>query len=396
MATGCLSVPQTPAFPGLAGFAGEWFQTGRWPHAAVDFSGRRVVVIGTGSSAIQAIPLIAAQADAVTVFQRTPNFSIPARNAPLDPQVERRVKADYAAFRRQARESSGGFVVPVTGLPALEVAPEVRRREYEARWQRGGLGFNQAFTDLMTRKAANDTAADFFRDKIRSIVREPDVAELLCPRDYPLGTKRICVDTDYHATFNQEHVTLVDLRREPIAMITQGGVRTTADEYEFDSLVFATGFDAMTGALARIDIRGRGGVPLREVWAAGPRSYLGLAVAGFPNLFTVTGPGSPSVLSNMLVSIEQHVDWIAGCLAFLGERGLRTVEATAEAQDAWVAHGNEVANATLYPLATSWYMGAHIPGKPRVFMPYVGGVGAYRVKCDEIVARNYEGFVLTG
>jgi cyclohexanone monooxygenase len=396
MATGTLSVPQAPAFPGLEEFGGAWFQMGRWPHGGVDFSGQRVGVIGTGSSAIQAIPIIAAQAAAVIVFQRTPNFSIPAHNAPLTPEHERRVKAEYAMFRQRARRSRAGFVVPTTGLPALEVAPEVRQREYEARWERGGLGFQQTFTDLMTRQAANDTAAEFFRDKIRAVVREPDVAELLCPKDYPIGTKRICVDTDYYATFNQEHVTLVDLRREPIGRITPRGVQTTEREYEFDSLVFATGFDAMTGALRAIDIRGRGGVPLREEWEAGPRSYLGLAVAGFPNLFTVTGPGSPSVLSNMMVSIEQHVDWIADCLAHLHERGLRTIEATAEAQDAWVAHGNEVANATLYPLAKSWYMGANIPGKPRVFMPYVGGVGEYRVKCDEIAGRGYEGFALSG
>jgi cyclohexanone monooxygenase len=270
-----------------------------------------------------------------------------------------------------------------------------RRREYEARWARGGLGFTAAFTDLLTSRNANDTAAEFFRGKIRELVRDPAVAAALSPRDYPVGTKRMCVDTDYYATFNRDNVTLVELRTSPIEAITPAGLRTRGAEYALDSLVFATGFDAMTGALLAIDIRGRGGRSLREKWADGPRSYLGLAIAGFPNLFTITGPGSPSVLSNMIVSIEQHVDWIADCLAHLAAHGLDTIEATAAAEDAWGAHVDEVGRGTLYPLANSWYVGANIPGKPRVFMPYVGGVGVYRQRCDEIAARGYEGFALT-
>ena len=396
MATGCLSSAQVPAFPGLESFAGTTYHTGHWPHSEVDFTGQRVGVIGTGSSAIQSIPIIARQAASLVVFQRTPNFSVPARNGPLDPEFERRVKAGYAEFRRQARESRVGYVVPVNQESALAVSPEVRQREYEMRWQRGGLGFAAAFTDLLTRKEANDTAAEFFRDKIRATVRDPAVAEALLPKDYPLGTKRICVDTDYYDTFNRDNVSLVDLRGEPIEAITPRGVRTRVTEYELDSIVFATGFDAMTGALLNIDIRGRGGSTLRQKWADGPRTYLGIAIAGFPNLFTITGPGSPSVISNMMVSIEQHVDWIADCLAHMQSHDLQTIEATAEAEDAWVAHVNEVANATLYPLARSWYTGANIPGKPRIFMPYVGGVGAYRKNCDDIAARNYEGFTLTG
>ncbi|HLL51321.1 MAG TPA: NAD(P)/FAD-dependent oxidoreductase, partial [Thermomicrobiales bacterium] len=311
MATGCLSTSRIPAFSGLESFAGTTYHTSHWPHTDVDFTSQRVGVIGTGSSAIQSIPIIARQAATLVVFQRTPNFSVPAWNAPLDPAYERQVKADYAEFRRQARESRAGFVVPVTGQSALAVSPEERQREYESRWQRGGLGFGQAYTDLLTQQEANDTAADFFRAKIHAIVRDPAVAEALVPKDYPLGTKRICVDTDYYDTFNRDNVTLVDLRSEPIEAITPRGVRTRAAEYEFDSIVFATGFDAMTGALLNIDIRGRGGITLREKWADGPRTYLGIAIAGFPNLFTITGPGSPSVLSNMMVSIEQHVDWIA-------------------------------------------------------------------------------------
>ncbi|HSB40653.1 MAG TPA: NAD(P)/FAD-dependent oxidoreductase [Methylomirabilota bacterium] len=394
MATGCLSEPQVPDFEGLETFEGKWYHTGQWPHEGVDFTGLRVGVIGTGSSAIQSIPIIAQQATHLFVFQRTPNYSMPAQNAPLDPEYERWVKEHYADFRRQARESRVGFVVERSGDSALAVPAEEREREYEKRWRRGGLGFSAAYTDLLVSKEANDTAAEFFRAKIRSIVRDPAVADLLCPRDYPLGTKRLCVDTGYYATFNRGNVTLVDVRTAPVEAITPKGVRTSKAEYEVDALVFATGFDAMTGALLDIDIRGRGGRRLREEWAAGPRTYLGLAIAGFPNLFTITGPGSPSVLSNMIVSIEQHVDWIADCLAYLREHGHATIEPTAEAQEAWVQHVSDVGHMTLYPRAPSWYMGANIPGKPCVFMPYIGGVGVYRQKCDEVAAKGYDGFAL--
>ncbi len=394
MATGCLSAAQVPSIPGVETFGGSWYHTGRWPHEGVDFTGQRVGVIGTGSSAIQSIPIIAAQAAHLYVFQRTPNFSVPARNAPLDPAYERTVKSRYAEFRRQARESRVGFVVERSDDSALAVPADVREREYEKRWQRGGLGFSATYVDLLTDQAANETAAEFFRAKIRSIVRDPAVAETLVPRDYPIGTKRLCVDTEYYATFNRDNVTLIDIRTDPIEAITPGGLRTRARTFELDSLVFATGFDAMTGALLSVDIRGRGGETLRRKWEAGPRTYLGLAVAGFPNLFLVTGPGSPSVLSNMIVSIEQHVDWIADCIASLDRGGRATIEPTVDAEDAWVAHVNDLGDMTLYPRANSWYMGANVPGKPRVFMPYVGGVGTYRKTCDEIAARGYEGFVL--
>jgi cyclohexanone monooxygenase len=394
MATGCLSDAQVPDIEGRESFAGPWYHTGRWPHEGVDFTGQRVAVIGTGSSAIQSIPLIAKQAAHVFVFQRTPNYSMPAHNAPLDQDYEQRVKERYTEFRREARESRVGFVIDRAGDSALAATPAERRAEYERRWARGGLGFGFSYADILTSPEANDTAAEFFRSKIRSIVRDPAVAETLVPRDYPLGTKRLCVDTDYYATFNRENVTLVDLRKTPIAAITPKGVRTTECQYEADSLVFATGFDAMTGALLKMDIRGRGGHTLRETWSAGPRTYLGLTVAGFPNLFTITGPQSPSVLSNMIVSIEQHVDWIAGCLAHLRGRGQRTIEATREAEDAWVQHVNDLGNMTLYPRAKSWYMGANVPGKPRIFMPYIGGVGVYREKCDAVAAAGYEGFTL--
>src|SRR5262249_26877738 len=294
-------------------------------------------------------PIIARQAAHLFVFQRTPNFSMPAHNAPLDPVYERQVKSNYNEFRRQARESRVGFVVDRSGDSALEVSREERNREYERRCARGGLGFSAAYSDILTSQEANDTAAEFFRSKIRSIVRDPALADLLCPSDYPLGTKRLCVDTDYYATFNRDNVTLVDVRKVPIEAITPTGVRTAEAEYAVDAIVFATGFDAMTGALLKIDIRGRGDRTLKDAWAEGPRTYLGIAVAGFPNLFAITGPGSPSVLSNMIVSIEQHVDWIADCLAYLRAHGRATIEATAPAQEAWVAHVNEVGHTTLYP-----------------------------------------------
>jgi cyclohexanone monooxygenase len=354
-----------------------------------------VGVIGTGSSAIQSIPIIAEQAAHLFVFQRTPNFSAPAHNAPLDPDFERQVKAGYADFRRQARESRVGFVVERSEASALAVTDEERRREFEKRWSRGGLGFTATYVDLLTNKDANDTAAEFCRQKIRAAVRDPKVAELLAPKDYPVGTKRMCVDTHYYETYNRDNVTLVDIRRAPIEAITPEGLRTHEAAYTLDSIVFATGFDAMTGALLSIDIRGRGGRTLGEAWAEGPKTYLGLTVAGFPNLFAVTGPGSPSVLSNMIVSIEQHVDWIANCIDRMRAQGHEAIEATAAAQESWVAHVNEVGHATLYPRANSWYMGANIPGKPRIFMPYIGGVGTYRQVCDDVAAKGYEGFVLT-
>jgi cyclohexanone monooxygenase len=398
MALGCLSAAQMPKYAGLETFQGTRYHTGHWPHEEVDFTGQRVGVIGTGSSAIQSIPIIARQAKHLYVFQRTPNFSVPAHNAPLDPEYERWVKAHYAELRRKNRESRSGFVVPTnanTETPALEAEPDERQHEYEARWARGGFGLLSAFADLLTNKEANETAAEFVRSKIRAIVHDQAVAELLAPRAYPIGTKRLCVDTDYYETYNRDNVTLVDIRSAPIEEITPGGLRTRDAEYELDSIVFAIGFDAMTGALFNIDIRGRGGCRLKEKWADGPRTYLGMASAGFPNLFIITGPGSPSVLSNMMISIEQHVDWIADCVEYLCERSLAAIEATVDAENDWVQHVNEVGNATLYPLANSWYMGANIPGKPRVFMPYVGGVGAYREKCHDVAAKGYEGFTLT-
>lgn len=395
MATGVLSATRVPDFKGLETFQGKWLHTSRWPHEGVDFTGQRVGVIGTGSSGVQVIPAIAEQAAQLFVFQRTPSFSVPAQNAPLDPAYEARMKASYPEYRRKARETRAGVILEVNPKSALEVSPEEREREYSARWEQGGTGFLATFSDVMRSREANETAAEFVRSRIRATVRDPAVAEALSPRDYPLGTKRICVDTGYYATFNRDNVTLVDLRASPLEEITPRGLRTHRAEYELDSLVLATGFDAMTGALVNIDLRGRGGESLKQKWADGPRTYLGIAIAGFPNLFTITGPGSPSVFSNAVVSIEQHVEWITDAVKYLRERGIERIEATVEAEDRWVTHAKEVADGTLYPLANSWYIGANIPGKPRVLMPYAGGVGAYRQKCAAVAANDYEGFRLT-
>ena len=395
MATGCLSAATTPDIPGLHSFGGDWYHTGQWPHEGVDFSGKRVGIVGTGSSGIQSIPVIARQASHLVVFQRTPNFSLPARNEPLAPETQAQVKAGYGTLRDAARASFSAIAVSAPTELALEVEPDERQLRYEAAWTRGGLmSMTTTFRDLILDKAANDTAAEFIRSKIRDIVEDPDVARVLTPTDHPFATKRPCLDTGYFETFNRDNVTLVDLRRTPITEIVPTGIRTTG-VHELDCIVFATGFDAMTGPLLRVDIRGRGDRPLRDKWSAGPRTYLGIATAGFPNLFILTGPGSPSVLSNMVMAIEQHVDWIADCLSYLGAHGLDGIEATVEAEDAWVDHVNQLANATLFPRANSWYMGANVPGKPRVFLPYVGGFPQYRSTCDNVAAEGYRGFKLT-
>jgi cyclohexanone monooxygenase len=394
MATGCLSSVNVPKFKGVDAFKGETYHTGHWPHEDVDFTGKRVGVIGTGSSAIQAIPIIAQQARQLFVFQRTPNYTVPARNAPLDPQIRRAVKADYAGMRKRAKQMPNGLDFKFNPVSALDATPEERRREYEARWAEGGVTFMGSFGDLLLNPAANDTAAEFVRRKIRETVRDPNVAEALSPRNV-IGCKRLCVDTGYWETFNRPNVTLVDVSGTPIEGITSDGINVRAKQYALDAIVFATGFDAMTGALAAIDIRGRAGLPLKQKWSEGPRTYLGLAMAGFPNLFTITGPGSPSVLTNMLPSIEQHVEWIADCLGYLRGHRLRQIEPRLEAEDAWVSHNTAVAGTSLRSTCSSWYVGANVPGKPRVFMPYIGGFPAYVQKCNEVAATGYEGFALT-
>jgi cyclohexanone monooxygenase len=396
LATGCLSNARMPDIKGLGEFKGKVYHTGHWPHEPVDFTGLRVGVIGTGSSAIQSVPIIAEQASHLTVFQRTPNFSIPARNAALTAEEREAFRAKYPEIRRFAREDArNGIYTEMPDRGALDDGDNERRAKYEARWVRGGLTFMMAYNNLAIDKAANDTAADFVRGKIAEIVRDPETARLLQPNNHPIGSKRICIDTDYFAAFNRPNVTLVDIKSNPIEEITPNAVRTRTGDYEVDALVLATGFDAMTGSVAKIDIRGRQGQTLNQKWAEGPKTYLGLMSAGFPNLFIITGPGSPSVLSNMIVSIEQHVDWITDCIGYMRERGLEAMEATRDAEEKWVAHVNEVAHLTLYPQANSWYMGANIPGKPQIFMPYIRGVGAYRQICNDVAAKGYEGFAMT-
>jgi cyclohexanone monooxygenase len=392
-AVGNLSVPKMPELRGLEDFAGPWYHTGLWPHEGVELSDRRVGVIGTGSSGVQSIPEIARQARSVTVFQRTANYVVPAQNQPL---TEAQLAEDWDRFqvRRREAELVGGALDRGAHLDrALDVDDEARERRYREAWAKGGLPFMAAFRDLLTSRAANDTAAEFVRSRIRERVRDPAVAEMLMPRDHPFASKRLCVDIDYFETFNRDNVTLLDLRETPIERVVPTGVRMAdGRELEFDVLVFATGFDAVTGALLALDIRGRDGLSLREAWHEGPATYLGLAVSGFPNLLTITGPGSPSVLSNVVVSIEQHVDWIGACLAFMRARGATCVEAEPGAQRRWVEHVAETAGLTLYPAAKSWFAGANVPGKPRVFMPYVGGVGPYRAICDAVAANGFEGF----
>ena len=398
LATGCLSNARMPEIKGLDRFKGKVYHTGHWPHEPVDFTGQRVGVIGTGSSGIQSVPVIAEQASHLTVFQRTANFSIPARNADADRRraagVPRQISGSPALRARRSRATASIPRCPIAArsmTATTSAAPNTRRAGTAA-----GSPSCRSTTISALDKAANDTAADFVREKIAEIVKDPETAKLLQPNSHPIGTKRICIDTEYFATFNRPNVTLVDIKSNPIEEITANAVRTGGKDYEVDALVLATGFDAMTGSVAKIDIRGRGGQTLNQKWAEGPRTYLGLMSAGFPNLFVITGPGSPSVLSNMIVSIEQHVDWITDCVSYMRDRGLEAMEAKKDAEDNWVAHVNEVAYTTLYPQANSWYMGANVPGKPRIFMPYIGGVGPYRQICDDVAAKGYEGFAMTG
>jgi cyclohexanone monooxygenase len=394
LATGVLSATRVPEFPGLERFRGDVHHTARWPEDGVDVTGKRVGVIGTGSSGIQVIPQLAAQAEQLTVFQRTANYSITAIQEALTPEAVAEVKANYPQLREKARRSFTGSTVPINRQSALAVSEEERRAQFEARWKLGGFAFLGSFDDVMRDLDANALAARFVQDKIRAIVRDPEVAALLTPTDHPIGSKRICVDTDYFATFNRPNVRLVSVRERPIEEITETGIRAGGEHHDLDVLILATGFDAMTGSFTRIDIRGRGGRTLADKWGEGARTYLGVQTAGFPNMFTLTGPGSPAVLCNMFLAIEQHVDWVGRLLSTMKEQGLDVVEATAEAEEEWTAHVDEAADGTLYKHANSWYVGSNVPGKPRVFLPYAGGVGRYRKTCDAVADDGYAGFTL--
>ncbi len=395
-AVGCLSQYQVPDLPGLGTFEGPWYHTARWPGGGVAFAGQRGGLVGTGAPGVQRAPQSAAAAAHLSVFQRTPSFAVPNRNRPWEESEELAFKAGYRAYRAQARESFLGVPVPGTGRPILGEPPEAVEAHLTERWRAGGgMPLLGAYTDVLVDRAANEVVAEFLRDRIRETVADPAVAELLCPRTYPVGAKRLCQSDDYYAMFNAGNVTLVDIRASPIESAYPGGIKTATDSYELDLLVFATGFDALTGALFAIDIRGADGAALRDEWAAGPKTFLGVAAHRFPNLFIVTGPGSPSVFSNMVLSIEQHVEWIRDFVRYLDAAGYTTAEATAAAQDAWTEHVTEVAYGTLFPLADSWYVGANIPGKPRVLTSYLGGCGPYRAKCDEVAAGGYQGFDLS-
>jgi cation diffusion facilitator CzcD-associated flavoprotein CzcO/acetyl esterase/lipase len=397
MATGCLSMPKEVDIAGTDAFRGDVYFTSSWPHEGVDFSGMRVAVIGTGSSAIQSIPIIATQASQLTVFQRTPNFSMPANNGQIPEAKLEALRTDRSGYREAAKWSQAGVPLPVATVSALAVSDEERFAAYDDAWQHGGImEILSTYADHLGNAEANEMLAEFVRNKIRGVVDDPETAEVLCPTTYPIGTKRLCVDTGYYQTFNRPNVRLVDLRRRPIETITASGIDLVDESLTFDAIVFATGFDAMTGAIVGVDITGRDGLTLREAWADGPVTYLGLMVSSFPNLFMITGPGSPSVLSNMMVSIEQHVDWIADCIRDLDAAGDATIEPTEEAVAGWTRHVNDWADITLVARANSWYMGANVPGKPRVFLPYVGGVGRYRTVCDEVVQNGYLGFVRRG
>ena len=395
MASGPLSSPNTPAFKGLDTFSGPVYHTARWPHDPVDFTGKRVGLVGTGSSAVQSIPVIARQASELTVFQRTAAYAVPAHNGALDPAFEARIKADYAGFRARNSRMHGGFGSELRPNPvsALAVGAEEREAAFEERWRIGGFGFLGAFNDLMLDERSNALAAEFVRGKIRSIVRDPETARLLSPKQ-TIGCKRLCVDTGYYETYNRPNVKLVDVSERPVGEVTPAGLKTDGRDYAFDALVLATGFDAMTGTLMRLDLRGRGGLGIRQKWRAGPLNYLGLAIAGFPNLFNIAGPGSTSAFTNVIVAIEHHVDWIADCVAHLNAHGHATIEATERAESAWVAHVNAVAQRTVYLSCNSWYLGANIPGKPRMFMPLIG-FPPYADKCAEVARNGYDGFVLT-
>ncbi len=397
-AVGALSASNTPAFEGRDSFRGETYHTGHWPHERVDFTGKRVGVIGTGASAVQAIPLIAQEAADLTVFQRTANYIIPANNGPVPEDVREARKRDFHGIRERIRNSNFGFELDLLEKGALESTDEEIYAELKPRWDEGGFGiWLGSYVDMFFVDEANAKVRTFLHDRIREKVNDPETAELLIPKGYAFGVKRNPLDSGYYETFNLDHVHLVDVKSNPIARITETGVELTdGSAFDVDALVYATGFDAMTGPMDRIDIRGRDGRLLREKWAEGPRTYLGLTSHGYPNLFTLTGPQSPSVLSNMPVSIEQHVDLVAGIIADLRERGATTIEPTKEAEDAWVVHNQELADATLFTTADTWYMGANIPGKPRVFMPHLSFVGPYRAKCDEVVANGYEGFSISG
>ncbi|SEN03136.1 phenylacetone monooxygenase [Mesobacillus persicus] len=392
-AVGGLSATNVPNFKGLNHFKGEWYHTGNWPKDEVDFNGKRVGVIGTGSSGVQVIPIVAKEAEHLTVFQRTPQYMLPARNHQLDPEFIRQTKADYKEIKQQVRNSATGDLRKSMNCSVFDVTKEERLQALEEAWEKGG--FIPGFTDVFTDEKANETVAEFLRSKISDIVHDPETAEKLMPTYY-YGTKRQVLNTDYLETFNRDNVTLIDVKKAPIEEITTTGVRTTQKEYELDILVFATGFDAITGPLFKMDIRGRNGISLKEKWKNGGQisTYLGLATSNFPNLFLITGPESPAGFTNNVAVIESNVEWIIECVKYLREHDLNTIEAEKEAEAGWSKSVADLANKTLFVKTESWWTGANIPGKPRGLPLYLGGFKKYLEICKEVEDKEYEGFSL--
>lgn len=404
-AVGCLSSANVPKIDGLEQFSGEWYHTGRWPHDGVSFEGKRVGQIGTGSTGIQAAPVIAETAKQLTVFQRTANYSVPARNYALSDEDRNTHKRNASAIRAICRSNTNGHGWYISDKKALETSSQERTAIYDKAWENGGLKFRSCFSDLLSSDEANATAAEFIQNKIRQIVKDPETAESLADIDHPYAAKRPPIDTHYFETYNKDNVKLVDLRKTPISRITQKGIvcianndkeNQTEKHFDLDVLVFATGYDAITGTLLKMDIRGRNDLSLAKAWSAGPRNHMGLQVADFPNMFMITGPGSPSVLTNMPAAIEQHVEWITDCIDYMRKNEYTTIESPESSVEHWVNEANSIANGTLLPkVKHSWYLGANIPGKPRVFMPYVGGLDRYRDICQQSALEDYKGFVLS-
>ena len=394
MATGPLSTASIPNIPGRDTFAGLMLHTGQWPADEPDLSGKRVGVIGTGSSAVQLIPIVAERAAELTVFQRTATYTAPAQNRPLDRETADRIKSEYPEFRRRQLKMMGalGADLPRPNAAAMSLSLEERTQAAETAWETGGFAVSTVFLDTMSDPEANEFLAGFVRSKIREIVSDPDVAAKLSPQ-HLISCKRLSIDTGYYATYNQPHVHLVDVSEHGVESINPDGVVANGAQYDLDVLILATGFDAMTGSMLRVDVKGRDGESLQTAWSAGPINYLGLTVPGFPNMFTVSGPGSPSVLINMVVSAEHHIDWIADCIQHLRATDHRSIEANEDAAQTWVGHVNGIADKTLFPSCNSWYLGANVPGKPRVFMPLLG-FPPYAEKCAEVADNGYEGFTL--
>lgn len=396
MATGCLSAPLEPDIPGLERFGGEIYRTTNWPTESVDFAGKSVGLIGTGATGVQLAPVVAEQCEQLTVFQRTPNYSIPAHNRTMDAKHEQTWKAHYAQNRTDAARTRNNAIMHHGKEPGENMPLTKLRDIFEKRWQMGGLNFLYGVTDLVTNKRVNGAAAQFVCDKIAERVNDPVTARKLMPKGQILGAKRLCADTRYYETFNRSNVSLVDLSEEALQTVTESGLKTSDNDYQLDTLILATGFDAMTGALNRIDITGAGGKTLRQHWAEGARTLLGLTVADMPNLFLITGPGSPSVLSNMVTSIEQNVDWACDCIDYLYQHDYQRITATPNAEQRWVDHVREVADRTLLPTQQTWYVGANVPGKAQIYLPYIGGVTQYLKHCRRIADNDYEGFRLNG